>query len=558
MRRTRKAIIIAVVGSLAAHSAFVAYSHFCYMRGIGNVMDETRNIFHLGKVEKTPAVVQLKGDTSKPSIPTIKMTHQAVEEGAAAAQKMAVSEPDKNAALDKKTRIMEKESSPEDLLPLKENFDAKDMLKTEAEEAKRKAAPAVRSLAEQLIDERGLDSDTARDAQKKLSGEADKEDRSLQYAYKDIAQPSQTGVFQPGDKEMLSSMGALQVGKYDEIDRHLEITLRTYEDPATGEKYFELGIGAREGSPLKVMPKEIIFLVDSSKSMTEQKLAYIRETIVNALNEFNPGDKFNVIAFRGDVLMFRERSVEANPENVRQAQAFVRGLEAVGQTDVANALMDITRRIVTSYPSYILLVSDGRPTTGIVDSRLIIQEITRQNNQERPIFCFGGGRRVNRYLLEFISYQNRAWSRFASDSSEIAREFPMLYRQIKDPVLLNVRYRLNNLNFADTYPKFLPDFYKGSRFTVYGRYNKEDVFSMQLLGEIDGSTKELIFKASLKEAEKGGEEIAKGWAFRKIYYLISRETMGIGDQAELRAEVEETSRRYGIITPYDLEDRSED
>ncbi len=558
MRRTRKAIIIAVVGSLAAHSAFVVYSHFCYMRGIGNVMDETRNIFHLGKVEKTPAVVQLKGDTSKASIPTIKMTHQAVGEGASADQKMAVSEPDKNTALDKKTKIMEKESSSEDLMPVRENFDAKDMLKTEAEEAKRKAAPAARSLADQLIDEKGMDSDASKAVRKSFSEGTDREDRSLQYAYKDIAQPAQTGVFQPGDKEMLASMGALQVGKYDDIDQHLEITLRTYEDPATGEKYFELGIGTREGSPLKVMPKEIIFLVDSSKSITEQKLAYVRETVSSALNEFNPGDKFNVIAFRGDVLMFRERSVPASPENVRQAQSFVRGLEAVGQTDVANALLDITRRIVTSYPSYVLLVSDGRPTTGTVDSRLIIQEITRQNNQERPIFCFGGGRRVNRYLLEFISYQNRAWSRFASDSAEIGREFPALYRQIKDPVLLNVRYRLNKLNAVDTYPKLLPDFYKGSRFTVYGRYDKEDVFSMQLLGEIDGSTKELIFKASLKEAEKGGEEIAKEWAFRKIYYLISRNTMGIGDQAELRAKIDETSRRYGIVTPYDLEDRSED
>ncbi len=529
MRRTRKAIIIAVAGSLAAHSAFVVYSHFCYMRGIGNVMDETRSIFRLGKVEKTPAVVQLKGDASKASIPTIKMAHQAVEEGAAADREMAVNEPDKNAALDKKTKILAKESSSEEFMPLRENFDAKDMLKTEAEEAKRRAAPAARSLAERLIDEKGMDGEAAKAAQKGFSGETDKEDRSLRYAYKDIAQPAQTGVFQPGDKEMLASMGALQVGKYDDIGQHLEITLRTYEDPATGEKYFELGVGAREGSLLKVMPKEIIFLIDSSKSMTEQKLAYVRETVVNALNEFNPGDKFNVIAFRENVVMFRERSVPASPENVRQAQSFVRGLEAVGQTDVANALLDITRRIVTSYPSYVLLASDGRPTTGIVDSRLIIQEITRQNNQERPIFCFGGGRRVNRYLLEFISYQNRAWSRFAADSSEIGREFPVLYRQIKDPVLLNVRYRLNNLNAVDTYPKFLPDFYMGSRFTVYGRYDKEDVFSMQLLGEIDGSTKELIFKASLKEAEKGGEKIAKEWAFRKIYYLISRDTMGIGD-----------------------------
>ena len=107
MRRTKQAMIIAIVGSLAAHAAFVVYSNFCYLRGMGNVMDETRKIFRLGKIENIPAVVQLKGDTSKASIPTIKMTHQVVGEGAPDENIMAVSEPDKKTTLEKKTSMME-------------------------------------------------------------------------------------------------------------------------------------------------------------------------------------------------------------------------------------------------------------------------------------------------------------------------------------------------------------------------------------------------------------------------------------------------------------------
>ena len=31
-------------------------------------------------------------------------------------------------------------------------------------------------------------------------------------------------------------------------------------------------------------------------------------------------------------------------------------------------------------------------------------------------------------------------------------------------------------------------------------------------------------------------------------------TMGVGDPGKLRLEIEKLSRKYGIITPYDIED----
>ena len=85
-------------------------------------------------------------------------------------------------------------------------------------------------------------------------------------------------------------------------------------------------------------------------------------------------------------------------------------------------------------------------------------------------------------------------------------------------------------------------------------FTDEDVFTVQILGEINGTTKEFIFKGSLKDAEKGGEDIARRWAFMKIYYLISRNTMGIGDPNRLRSMIDELSRKYNITTPYDIED----
>ena len=77
---------------------------------------------------------------------------------------------------------------------------------------------------------------------------------------------------------------------------------------------------------------------------------------------------------------------------------------------------------------------------------------------------------------------------------------------------------------------------------------------MQLLGDIGDETKELIFTRALSQAEEGSADIVKGYAFNKIYHLISRVTTE-GQSAGVMNAIHELSKRYGITTPYsaDLE-----
>ncbi len=89
-------------------------------------------------------------------------------------------------------------------------------------------------------------------------------------------------------------------------------------------------------------------------------------------------------------------------------------------------------------------------------------------------------------------------------SGEIVRDFHSFFAEIKDPILINVRYRVSRIDSGEVYPKELPDFYLSKPFVLYGRFTKDkDIFSTQILGEIEGSLKELIFSMSLEKAEKG-------------------------------------------------------
>ncbi len=347
--------------------------------------------------------------------------------------------------------------------------------------------------------------------------------------------------------------GGSGVAKYEPLDNFMDIQVYTYQDPADSQKYFMIKIYAKPGAEaLKVMPKEILFTIDCSLSISKDRLDEFKRGIRYCLTHLNRGDVFNIIAFKDSVVFFSEKSVPADPDTVKRAEKFVSDLSASQATDVYSAFSRIIQKPLARTPSNIILISDGRPTYGVVNSRELINSVTRLNKKVRPVFAFTGGAKVNRYLLDFIAYQNRAWSQFVRKTGDIDKGLSGFYDKIKDPVFLNLRYRLNNLDAQDVFPRSLPDFYRNAEFTLYGRYENENNFSMQLLGDIDNKTKELIFTRGLKDAQKGTEEIKRGYAFNKVYHLISRMTSE-GETPALRAEVDTLSRKYGVDTPYSSE-----
>ena len=355
--------------------------------------------------------------------------------------------------------------------------------------------------------------------------------------------------------------GGSGITKYEPLDNFLDVEVYIYTEPlpkdggqaADKQKYFMLKIYAKPGSEaLKVMPKEILFTIDCSLSISKDRLDEFKRGIRYCLTHLNRGDVFNIVAFKDSVTFFSTQSVPADPEVIKRAERFVSDLTASQTTDVYSAFSKIIEKSLARRPSNIMLISDGRPTFGVVNSRELINSVTRLNKNVRPVFVFTGGAKVNRYLLDFIAYQNRAWSQFVRRTGDIHKGLGGFYDKIKDPVFLNLRYQLNNLDAEDVYPKALPDFYRNAEFTLYGTYTDENDFSMQLLGDAGNETRELIFSRALNDAKKGTEEIKRGYAFNKIYYLISRMTAE-GQTPALRAEIDALSKKYGIQTPYSVE-----
>ncbi|MBF0216917.1 MAG: VWA domain-containing protein [Candidatus Omnitrophica bacterium] len=553
-RRSRDLIAFFILFSMLVHSGALLTSRFIYFWGMNANSDKKGDLFRLKDVVKDagPGDSEVPGDGGGEPFP------------------QQIKERDVREELRELDKMMEEDKQDEDV-PIENK---KDDLKKE--DVKEKRADRTADEETLLQEEKALEKDaepekriiektaTDKTISKTSSVNSDDSAQVMEHAVEKKAYKwvvPVTGMMNVLKGGMSGGSGPdsgffggkTRIKEYDDITGLIDIKVLKYTNPSSGEKYFKLIIKIDKPGRLRVIPKEVIFLIDSSKSITETKLEYMKEGVINSLWKMNPGDKFNVIAFRSGLLKFMPEPVEISNANLLGAEMFIKSLEAVGVTDVNRSLLDMVNTALDRDPSYILLLTDGRPTTGVVDSKSIIRELTLQNKLDRPIFSFGGGDRVNRYLLDFISYQNRGWSRFAERAFNIRGDFVKLYEEIDNPLLLNLRYRLSNLDSKEVYPKYLPDFFAGRELTIYGHYNDANEFSMQLLGDIAGETKEMIFKRALAEADEGDASIERDWAFRKIYYLISQDTQGKLDSEKAIKEVKALSARYKIVTPYDIE-----
>jgi uncharacterized protein YegL len=336
-------------------------------------------------------------------------------------------------------------------------------------------------------------------------------------------------------------------GKAEDIKSFLGYDLSTYEDPEDHEKYFRLSVKVEDlpGS-LPAIPKEIVFLIDTSNSIGADLLEKFNKGVQECLSQLGGSDKFNIVAFNNKIVRMQEQSVPNDVDNIQRATEFLNHLKANGSTDLYDTILKTIELNNPMKPAYIFLMSDGEPTQGVLDSQQIINQIAKVNKGRVALFGFGGGF-VNKYFMNFVSFTNRGWSE-SSSFLQADRGVVDMYNHIKEPVLINLRYYATGLNEKEIYPKVLPDLFRGAEFVLYGHYNSQDKFLFQLRGDGETGLKQYIVDDNLSNGHPADRSIAQEWAMRKIYHLIGLFEYNQNNDA-LIEEVEALAKKFDLKIP---------
>ena len=344
----------------------------------------------------------------------------------------------------------------------------------------------------------------------------------------------------------------IQESPYEFIDDLVSIELDSYIAPGEAQGFFRLRIVPREDRPIETLSKDITFVIDASKSIMQRKLDLTARGLRRCIAMLKPEDRFNIVVFRDAPSFFRAGPTQASHETVMAANTFLDRIESRGETDVYEGIRPvISQNPPRGNPGVVFVISDGRPTTGVLKGRDVINAVTDENLGRTTIYAFGGGRTVNQYLLDLLAYRNKGKSRVAPRMDTIDKDLPVFFSELNDPILVGLKLDYGRIDDTEVYPKEFPDFYLGRHVEVFGRYfpSEDKEFVMRLAGDAGNRQKELVFKADFEQAQSGDAAIAHDWAFQKIYFLIG-EICRLGERADLLAELQTLSRLYQIRTSY--------
>ena len=339
---------------------------------------------------------------------------------------------------------------------------------------------------------------------------------------------------------------------YTQDDADLGVNLLTYK-PAGEDGYFLLlASPGVETKNAKVMPKDVVFVLDTSGSMQGAKLAQAKKALAFCVENLNDGDRFEVLSFATEVDPLFNNLRDATKENRSAAQKFIETLKPIGGTAIDDALKKAValRPDGGTRPYVIVFLTDGRPTVGTVDENQILAGATKSKTGLTRIFCFGIGTDVNTHLLDKIAEETKAFSTYVLPEEDIEVKVSGFFTKIKEPVLASPVLKFpEGVRVTKIYPAPLPDLFKGEQLIVAGRYTTGGDGAIQIEGNVGGETKRFAYDVVFPSASSEHDFIPRLWATRRVGYLLDEIRLR-GESKELKDEVTELARKYAIVTPY--------
>ena len=314
-----------------------------------------------------------------------------------------------------------------------------------------------------------------------------------------------------------------------------------------GFTYFRLVIDAKGLKRLPVLPKDVFFLVDSSQSMGARRVRLAARAIENWLGKWIfPGDRFEIGAFSDRTRRCFGAMRRADEGARLRADSFLSNLTAGGKTDILGALSEILATEARQ-PAIAAIFTDARATAGTVDSMKIVNAFTHRNRGRWQVFCLSPGRKVNRFLLQFLSIPNRGGTLIVGNDQDFVSAAAATGRRLARPVMKNVTYRFTLDVEAE--PEHVQDLYLDSPLVIYGRVPADqEELAVRLRGISLEGTKEAVFAIRLSGGEKGGASIRREWARRRMFSLVAEYILS-GRAAPLE-EAGKISQDCGIPMPY--------
>lgn len=289
-----------------------------------------------------------------------------------------------------------------------------------------------------------------------------------------------------------------------------------------------------------VTPKEIVFVVDTSGSMSGFPIETAKETAMLALDKLYPHDTFNLITFSGDDRVLFGSPVPATPENLRLAKEFLAGHHGSGGTEMMKAIKTALKPSDSQeHVRIVCFMTDGY----VGNDTEIIAEVKKYKNAR--VFAMGFGTSPNRYLLDNMAKYGRGEVDYALNTVDMSVVANRFHERVRSPLLTDISIDWSNLPVTDIYPQRIPDLFSAKPLVLSGRYLQGATGTIVLQGKMAGENFVRQIPVELPATENSHDVLATLWARRKIDDLMVQD-MSAANSGDMKPEPKEEITQLGL------------
>jgi len=322
-----------------------------------------------------------------------------------------------------------------------------------------------------------------------------------------------------------------------------EVGLLTHRDERSG--YFMLILQPKANfDPAEITPKEMVFCLDTSGSMSGLPIEKSKEVVKLCLQEMGPDDTFQVIRFAGDSSTFAPEPVRATQANIAQALEFIERLQGGGGTEMLQGIQ--ASLAFPADPARLRIVAFL--TDGYIGNESAILSRIEEKLGPARIFSFGIGSSVNRYLLVKMAQMGRGAAQFVRQDEDPDAAVRTFVDRICRPYLTDIEIDWGGLDVMDCYPAYVPDLFADQPVILHGRYGLAGEGMVTIRGLVAGEPWETAVRAVLPPDRPQNDALAILWARAAIEDMMDQ--MHGGEAGELVSAITELALAYRLMSPY--------
>lgn len=316
-----------------------------------------------------------------------------------------------------------------------------------------------------------------------------------------------------------------------------------FSEEVDGERYALLMVMPPDvpEASLSRLPRETVFVIDTSGSMEGPSIEQARQALVLGLDRLQPADWFNVVQFNSTAEALFPDSVPANPATLEQARQYIQGLKADGGTEMLPALEVVLRSGTgrSALVQQVIFATDGQ----VSNEADILRYVNSQLGDHR-LFTVALGFAPNVSFLRKAAEIGRGSFTQIVNLDRIAEEMGNLLARLEAPMLRQIEAQWAD-PAAEAWPERVPDLYLGEPLVVTAKL-RGSAGPVTVSGLRDGEPWQDEIPAA---AEVRGAGLDKLWAQRKIESLTDSLFAG-ADPQEVRRAVTELGLRHHLVTDH--------